>query len=208
MKQEKPDAIRRMVRLQYGQVATRDADAKAGGCGPSCCGASGDIAQISPERLGYSRRDLANAPSGSNLGLGCGNPCSFAALQPGESVLDLGSGAGGDCFLAAQQVGPSGQVIGVDMTPEMVARAQKNKETHGYSNVDFRLGQIEHLPVESGSIDVVLSNCVINLSPDKARVYAELYRVLRPGGRVAISDIVSIKIMPESFRADMSLYSC
>lgn len=205
MKQQKPEKIRQMVRLQYGQIAAQDAT--AGNCAPSCCCASGDIAQISPERLGYSQLDLANAPSGSNLGLGCGNPCSFAALQPGETVLDLGSGAGVDCFLAAQQVGPTGFVIGVDMTPEMVSRAQKNKEEHGYTNVEFRLAQIENLPVESASIDAVLSNCVINLSPDKARVYAELYRVLKPGGRVAISDIVAKKALPESFKADMSLYN-
>ncbi len=205
MTQQKADAIRQMVREGYGQVAARAAD--AGCCAPSCCGA-GDIAQIAPQRLGYSPLDLANAPQGSNLGLGCGNPCSFAALQAGETVLDLGSGAGVDCFLAAQQVGPAGFVIGVDMTPEMVARAQRNKEEHGYANVDFRLGQIENLPVDSASIDVVLSNCVINLSPDKARVYAELYRVLKPGGRVAISDIVSIKTIPEHFKADISLYNC
>lgn len=206
MKQQKPEKIRQMVRLQYGQVAAKEEH--PGGCAPSCCASSGDLAQISPERLGYSQLDLANAPSGSNLGLGCGNPCSFAALQPGETVLDLGSGAGVDCFLAAQQVGPSGFVLGIDMTPEMVARAQKNKEEHGYSNVEFRLAQIENLPVDSASIDAVLSNCVINLSPDKARVYAELYRVLKPGGRVAISDIVAKKALPESFKSDMSLYNC
>lgn len=206
MTQEKADEIRQMVRLQYGQVAARDGHAGGCGCAPSCCGA-GDIAQISPQRLGYSGLDLANAPEGSNLGLGCGNPCSFAALKPGETVLDLGSGAGVDCFLAARQVGPTGFVIGVDMTPEMVERAKNNKEEHGYANVDFRLAQIENLPVDSASVDVVLSNCVINLSPDKARVYAELYRVLKPGGRVAISDIVSTKAMPEHFRADMSLYN-
>ena len=206
MKQQKPDEITRMVRLRYGQVASQDAPADKRA--PSCCGASGGIAQISPERIGYSPIDLARAPAGSNLGLGCGHPISFAALQPGEMVLDLGSGAGVDCFLAAQAVGPSGSVIGIDMTPEMVARAEKNREEHGYANVEFRLAQVEMLPVASASIDVALSNCVINLSSDKLGVYQELYRVLKPGGRIAISDIVAKKALPAHLKTDMSLHSC
>ncbi len=206
MKQYKPDEIPQMVRLHYGQIAAKDTP--TGSCAPSCCGPSGGVAQIAPQRLGYSSYDLATAPAGSNLGLGCGNPCAFAALQPGETVLDLGSGAGGDCFLAAQEVGASGSVIGVDMTPEMVELAEKNRAEHGYANVEFRLAQIEHLPVASASMDVAMSNCVINLSADKEQVYREIYRVLKPGGRIAISDIVAKKSLPDHIKEDRSLYSC
>lgn len=209
MKQQKPEEIPQMLRRRYGEIAGRNTQAE--GSAPSCCGPAAGITgitQIAPEWIGYSPLDLASAPAGSNLGLGCGNPCSFAALQPGEKVLDLGCGAGGDCFLAAEVVGPSGSVIGVDMTPEMVARAEKNRKGHGVANIEFRLAPIEQLPLEPASIDVVLSNCVINLAPDKEQVYREIYRVLQPGGRIAIADIIARKQMPASIRADGFLYSC
>jgi arsenite methyltransferase len=184
---------RAAVRERYARAATE----KSGCCAPSCCG--GDSATGTEEiskTIGYSNEDLAALPADANLGLGCGNPTAIASLTPGMTVLDLGSGAGIDCFLASSQVGPTGRVIGVDMTPQMLERARANARSGGYDNVEFRLGEIEALPVADASVDVVISNCVLNLSTDKARVLREVHRVLKPGGRVVISDMVSDQPVP------------
>ncbi len=179
----KEEDIERIVRERYGEIA------RQGGMSTGC-GCSGPSATTVAGRIGYSATDVAAVPDGANLGLGCGAPLTAAALQPGETVLDLGSGAGFDAFLAAREVGASGRVIGVDMTPEMLERAQRNAAAAGFDNVEFRAGRIEALPVDDASVDVIISNCVINLVPDKAAVYHEVARVLRPGGRAIISDIV------------------
>ncbi len=187
--------IHRIVRDRYAEIA-RD----GGGCGPACCGSGpADVA----EEIGYTETDVAVVPAGANLGLGCGAPLTAAALRPGETVLDLGSGAGFDAFLAAREVGESGRVIGVDMTPEMLERARHNAELGSYRNVEFRAGHIEALPVADASVDVVISNCVINLVPDKGAVYREVARVLRPGGRLVISDIVLDAPLPEAIAANV-----
>lgn len=194
---------RDMVRRVYSQLAR---EAVRGGCAPLCCGAGGGMATaIDSTRLGYSPDELAAIPKEAEMGLGCGNPQALAGLQPGETVLDLGSGGGIDCFLAARRVGPSGRVIGVDMTPEMISRARASAARGGYTNVEFRLGEIEHLPVADASVDAILSNCVINLSPDKPQVYREMYRVLRRGGRIAVSDVVAVAPLPEDLRRDLAL---
>ncbi len=199
------DQIRATVREAYGAVASQR---QQGGCctgsgGTSCCGPAG----TSSTRLGYSDADLAAVPDGADLGLGCGNPQAIAALAPGERVLDLGSGGGFDAFLAARQVGPTGRVIGVDMTPEMIALARGNATKVGLDFVDFRLGDIEHLPVDDASVDVIVSNCVINLAPDKPAVFREAFRVLAPGGRLAISDMVAVGDLPAVVATDPAAYT-
>lgn len=202
-----PDEKRAAVRENYAAVANRSAESC--GCNPSssCCGPGNDTVDELSEAIGYSMNDLKDMPEGANMGLGCGNPHAIAALKPGEVVLDLGSGGGFDCFLAVRQVGENGRVIGVDMTPEMIDKARKNAATGGFENVDFRLGEIENLPIADNSVDVILSNCVVNLSPNKARVFREAYRVLRAGGRLSFSDIVAVKPLPNEIRNDAALIS-
>jgi arsenite methyltransferase len=197
----KQDDIRRSVREGYAKVA----EGSGSCCGPSrsCCGSP---APTVSRAIGYSDEELASVPDGADLGLGCGNPVALASLKAGETVLDLGSGAGIDCFIAARRVGPTGKVIGVDMTPEMLEKARRNAASAGVTNVEFRLGEIEHLPLADGSVDIVISNCVINLSPDKPQVFSEAFRVLRAGGRLMVSDIVLESPLPKALLESAAAY--
>ncbi len=206
-----PESVREAVRGGYGKIA--GGGGSCCGPAPTCCGSSPVASADLAKHIGYTPEELAALPDGANMGLSCGNPNALAALKPGEVVLDLGAGGGFDVFIAGRKVGPSGRAIGVDMTPEMLAKARRNiaayRERSGLNNVEFRLGEIEHLPLADNSVDVVISNCVINLSPDKPQVWREIARVLKPGGRVAISDLALLKPLPPAVAASVeALVGC
>ncbi len=211
------DAIRKAVRERYGSIAATelakrpravDPARESCGCGPSCCSPEASFDEIA-RGIGYGATEVAGVPEGANMGLGCGNPIALASLEEGETVLDLGSGGGFDCFLAAERVGTTGAVIGVDMTPDMIELARRNAARGGYTNVEFRLGEIESLPIADGTVDAVISNCVINLSADPERVFRESFRALRPGGRLMISDLLSEEPVPAALVENASAFvSC
>jgi SAM-dependent methyltransferase len=221
MQTKDKEEIRQTVRERYGNIAKSEKAVSGINPSASCCGETDSSngkspansccggPEISTEQLsalmGYSKEDILSIPDGANMGLGCGNPVALASLKPGETVVDLGSGGGFDCFLAAKQVGETGQVIGVDMTPDMLSKARTNTVKMGTKNVEFRLGEIEHLPVADNSADIIMSNCVINLSPDKFGVYSDVFRVLKPGGRLAISDVLATAPLPEEIKNDLAL---
>jgi ubiquinone/menaquinone biosynthesis C-methylase UbiE len=199
----KKEEIKKVVRKSYAKIAKQESSC----CAPvdSCCGTA-DLTQDISKKIGYSEEDIKAVPEGANLGLGCGNPVAIASLKEGETVLDLGSGAGFDCFLAADKVGKKGRVIGIDMTPEMVEKARENVQKGEYENVEFRLGEIENLPIADSSADIIISNCVINLAPDKKKIFKEAFRALRPGGRLMISDIVLLKELPDTIKNSIEAY--
>jgi SAM-dependent methyltransferase len=207
METKNSDEIRQAVRSRYAEIAKH----KTSGCGcsdsSSCCGTTPVSIETMSQAFGYSKEQLDSAPEGANMGLGCGNPQAIASLKEGETVLDLGSGGGFDCFLAAKSVGESGRIIGVDMTADMVSKARRNAAKLGVKNVEFRLGEIENLPVADASVDVIISNCVINLSPEKMNVFREARRVLKPGGRLAILDVVALQPLTAEIKNDISLIS-
>jgi arsenite methyltransferase len=223
MRTREKEEIREAVRERYGKIArdgggSFEASENSSCCGSfeivnntkkqsSCCGPTDFSANNISAVIGYSKEDIESVTEGTNMGLGCGNPVALASLKSGETVVDLGSGGGFDCFLAAKQVGETGKVIGVDMTPDMIGKARKNAEKMETKNIEFRLGEIEHLPVADNSVDIIMSNCVINLSPDKASVFRDAYRVLKPGGRIAISDIMATAKLPDEIKKNLKLVS-